>query len=381
MYWSLLFPIILYHTLSVNCATEGNRGNEEEADGATSTWTGGTRHMQDFLHLTRQCLSDLQRWMRPETLEEEQSSEPDWGLPRDDSWYPMHLLSDWYSRVTENKESLNSRINNNLTGLQWYLDNRVHGQHLAVTLIPPYLERFLNDEKHRKSLTLSFHGWTGTGKNFVARIIAENLYKNGQRKMCVQVFIPQLHFPHPSNLEAYKVLLGRQIKEVLSHCSQPMFLFDEADKIPSGLISSLLPFLAPGQIIQSIFIFLSIGSNAINEVTLNFWQAGRRREEITVDDLDRPLRAAIRESQDDMSLLRQLMEEDLIDSLVPFLPLERAHVKLCAQDSFVARGLPYTENALEMVTQELQFLPQKEKLFSAQGCKLVSQRINLIKNE
>lgn len=35
----------------------------------------------------------------------------------------------------------------------------------------------------------------------------------------------------------------------------------------------------------------------INEVALNFWRAGRHREEITLDDLDRPLRAAIHQSK------------------------------------------------------------------------------------
>lgn len=71
-----------------------------------------------------------------------------------------------------------------------------------------------------------------------------------------------------------------------------------------------------------------------------------------------------------------LLEENLVDFFVPFLPLEYHHVKLCARDAFLARGLPYTEAALDEVASMMVFVPKEEKLFSAQGCKSVSQRIN-----
>lgn len=71
-----------------------------------------------------------------------------------------------------------------------------------------------------------------------------------------------------------------------------------------------------------------------------------------------------------------LLEENLIDFFVPFLPLEHHHVKLCARDAFLARGLPYTETALDEVARMMVFVPKEEKLFSAQGCKSVSQRIS-----
>lgn len=71
-----------------------------------------------------------------------------------------------------------------------------------------------------------------------------------------------------------------------------------------------------------------------------------------------------------------LFRENLIDVVVPFLPLEYHHVKLCARDAFLARGLPYTEATLDEVAQMMVFVPKEEKLFSAQGCKSVPQRIN-----
>lgn len=75
-----------------------------------------------------------------------------------------------------------------------------------------------------------------------------------------------------------------------------------------------------------------------------------------------------------------LLKEGLIDDFVPFLPLERSHVKMCARDVFIAQGLPYTESSLERVLQELVFAPKNEKVFSAHGCKHVAQRINFLKS-
>lgn len=68
-----------------------------------------------------------------------------------------------------------------------------------------YLERPQPD----KALALSFHGWSGTGKNFVARMLAENLYRDGLRSDCVHMFITMLHFPHPKSVDLYKVRPGR----------------------------------------------------------------------------------------------------------------------------------------------------------------------------
>ncbi|KAM4642218.1 torsin-3A isoform 2-T2 [Discoglossus pictus] len=347
-------------------------GDVEQSDGS---WFSNALEMKDLAQLSWEYIHDMQCWLWPDKCDQENQTHPDWSWPTV-GWDSLQALADWYARVTDPTDG---RINNNLTGLQWDLERRVHGQHLAVKLITTSLERFLQDDEPKMSLALSFHGWTGTGKNLAARIIAENLYQDGQRSLCIRVFIPQLHFPHLSLLEAYKVQLKKQIQEVSSRCRQPLFIFDEADKLPVPLLSSLLPFLNPSESQQDrrIFLFLSsFGSNVINEVALNFWNAGRQREEITLDDMDRPLRSAIKENQD--ILPQHLLREGIIDGFVPFLPLERVHVKLCARDFFVARGLPYTETALEEVTKDLLFVPTEEKIFSATGCKIIAQRVNFL---
>ncbi|XP_063795818.1 torsin-3A isoform X3 [Pseudophryne corroboree] len=323
-------------TLDITDLTEDDAG-KKRAD----VWFSGVHEVQDLAQLSWAYLKDIQCWL-------------------------------WSDKREEKKGD---------AGLQVDLERRIHGQNLAVHQILSSLEMFLQDHGPKNTLVLSFHGWTGTGKNLAARIMAENLYQDGQRSRCTKVFIPQLHFPHLSHLEAYKVQLAKQIREVSSRCAQPLFVFDESDKIPASLLHYIVPLLSAtdAQEARPIFIFLSgIGGSAINEVALNFWRAGRHREEITYDALDRPLKAVIRQSEVQL-LPHYLLTAGLVDAFVPFLPLERRHVKLCAQDVLVARGLPYTESDLEPVIKELLFVPKDEKVFSAQGCKQVAQRINFMK--
>lgn len=70
------------------------------------------------------------------------------------------------------------------------------------------------------------------------------------------------------------------------------------------------------------------------------------------------------------------MSGHLIDFFVPFLPLEFRHIKLCARDAFAARGMEVDEATLDEVAKAMLYVPKEERLFSAQGCKSIPQRIN-----
>lgn len=88
--------------------------------------------------------------------------------------------------------------------LQKDLDSKLFGQHLAKKVILNALSGFISNPKPKKPLTLSLHGWTGTGKNFVSKIIAENIYEGGLNSDYVHLFVATLHFPHISNITLYK---------------------------------------------------------------------------------------------------------------------------------------------------------------------------------
>jgi hypothetical protein len=85
------------------------------------------------------------------------------------------------------------------------LNNHLFGQHLVRDVVVRSLRSHLRHEEPRKALVLSFHGWTGSGKNYVAKFIADGLYAKGMRSGAVHLFISTLHFPNPELVDEYKV--------------------------------------------------------------------------------------------------------------------------------------------------------------------------------
>ncbi|XP_055020836.1 torsin-3A isoform X1 [Boleophthalmus pectinirostris] len=308
-------------------------------------------------------------------------------VPSRDLWasFPqdyVNLLHQWYCSLGQCCESGDCRITNNVTGLSKDLQTQLHGQHLAQSVVLKAIQGFINNPDSNKPLTLSFHGWSGTGKNFVARMIADNLYRDGVKSECVRLFIAPFHFPHARLVDTYKGQLREAIRDMVLRCPQTLFIFDEAEKLHPGLIDAIKPFMDHYDNVdgvsyrRAIFLFLSnIGGAAINDVALDFWHSGQNREDIGMEDLEHRLRAETIESEGGFAQ-SELMSGHLIDFYVPFLPLEYRHIKLCARDAFAARGLDADEDTLDEVAKAMLYVPKEERLFSAQGCKSIPQRIN-----
>ncbi|CAH3037635.1 unnamed protein product [Pocillopora meandrina] len=178
----------------------------------------------------------------------------------------------------------NKWIKPNITGLQSALRRRVFGQHLITETVLKALVGHLNNKSPDKALALSFNGWTGSGKNFVSKIIAEHIFKKGLESDYVHQIIATHEFPHQSEVDFYKRQLRNRVIGSVSKCPRSLFIFDEMDKMPVGLIDVLKPFLDHyppdvGKIDyrQSIFIFLSnSGGHLINSAVLKHWE--RRKE-------------------------------------------------------------------------------------------------------
>ncbi|XP_049581893.1 torsin-3A [Syngnathus scovelli] len=294
----------------------------------------------------------------------------------------VSLLYRWYCSLGQCCESGDCRVTNNITGLANDLQSKLHGQHLAQSVVLKAIQGFINNPESNKPLTLSFHGWSGTGKNFVARMVADNLYRDGVKSECVRLFIAPFHFHHASMVDTYKGQLREAIRDTVLRCSQTLFIFDEAEKLHPGLIDAIKPYMAHYDNVdgvnyrKAIFLFLSnIGGATINDVALDFWHSGQNREDIGMEDLEHRLRSETMEAQGGFSK-SELMSGHLIDFFVPFLPLEYRHIKLCAKDAFAARGLETDEATLDEVAKAMLYIPKEERLFSAQGCKSIPQRIN-----
>ena len=95
----------------------------------------------------------------------------------------------------------NKWIKPNITGLQSALRRRVFGQHLVTETVLKALVGHLNNKSPNKALAISFNGWTGSGKNFVSKIIAEHIFKKGLESNYVHLIIATHEFPHQSEVD------------------------------------------------------------------------------------------------------------------------------------------------------------------------------------
>ncbi|XP_007898474.1 torsin-1A [Callorhinchus milii] len=268
-------------------------------------------------------------------------------------------------------------------GLQEDLDNRLFGQHIASEVILKAIRGFLRNPEPAKPLVFSLHGSSGTGKNFISRIIAENLYKKGLNSNHVHQFLPKLNFPDLAHIDKYKQELQAIIQESVKACPRSLFIFDEMDKMHPEIINVIKPFLDYNDLVENVsyrkamFIFLSnAGGEQITEFLLNVWKNGKKREEVQMIDLESTLTAEVYNKENSGFWRSNLIDNNLIDYFVPFLPLEYKHIKLCAKATLKARGFRTDEDTASQIADEMIYFPKKERLFSVKGCKTVSAKVD-----
>jgi len=298
----------------------------------------------------------------------------------------------------------------NVTGLRDSFTTRLHGQHLVSKGVFDSLRSHLskspaNPPKH--PLVLSFHGWTGCGKNHVSKLIAEHLYKEGLKSNYVMQFVSTLHFtgcliescPSEAKLAEYREWIQKQIKQRVSKCPHSLFIFDEMDKMPLGLIDTISAFLDHRDSVDgvdyrfAIFIFLSnAGGNAIAKKTFEFYKGGKAREDLTMRDLEGAIGVSVFNSKEGGLKRSSIVDHNLVDHFIPFLPLERSHVKACIADYLVNKRiafgkretdedgkviiLPFKKKEqmfIEKVLDELDF--DTFSLYSLSGCKRISAKV------
>lgn len=264
------------------------------------------------------------------------------------------------------------------------LKENLVGQHIVQDIVVRALSGFTKNSQPSKPLVMSFHGWTGSGKNFVSKFVAESFYHLGFNSKFVHLFIAGLHFPNPQNTMLYKDQLREWIKGNVSTCQDSLFIFDEVDKMPPGVLDGIKPYLDHYEKIdgvdyrRAIFIFLSnTGGKAITKTALDSWKSGQDRKSISYAHLD-PLIAMGAFNEEGGLHGSNVIKKSLVDVYIPFLPLERRHVKLCAKYELENRGVPVTDDLTDRVADELSFWPESLNIFSKSGCKRVAQKVDLI---
>ena len=189
--------------------------------------------------------------------------------------------------------------------------------------------------------------------------------------------------------------LQRRIREDTIACAQSLFIFDEVDKMPDGVLDAIAPYLDWHEHLdgvdyrRAVFLLLSnTGGEDINAHALQVHASGARRESITLGDLVRRVRKAAYNEPGGLHYGR-LLEHNLIDHVVPFLPLTRAEVRLCAADYMtrrrrsgqgvdVASSAEVEQHQQWRVADTLIYFDDAQQAFSTSGCKMVPNQAELL---
>ncbi|KAG8447966.1 hypothetical protein GDO86_015172 [Hymenochirus boettgeri] len=225
------------------------------------------------------------------------------------------------------------------------LARNVFGQNLAHKLLVKAMKEFLDNDSPSKPLVLSFHGWSGTGKTFED--------------------------------------LRRWIQGNLTACGRSVFVFEEMDKMHPGMIDTIASFLGSSWVVygsnyrKAIFIFISnAGGEDINEIALDYWRHRKDRDEIQLQQIESAISKAVSSNPKHGFWQSQIIDQKLIDVIVPFLPLRPHHVRLCIENEMLQQGLALNETLVNKVADSIVYFPEKEKVFSLTGCKTIASRLS-----
>ncbi|KAG5840944.1 prosalusin [Anguilla rostrata] len=281
-------------------------------------------------------------------------------------------------------ESCECAFKPDVQGLEWDLYKNLYGQHLAQEIVSEAVVGFLQKDNPDMPLVLSFHGASGTGKTFVTSILGRHLYGAAMSSPYIHQFIPTLHFPLLDRVQEYRSALKRWVEGNLTACARSIFIFDEMERMPPGVIDVLVPFLGPSHVVfqtnyrKAIYIFISTaGQEVINKLALETRQAGKEREDIQLGDLETSLAQAVFHNKNSGFFQSRIISEKLVTCLVPFLPLSRWHVNRCARRELCQRGQCQRRDIVEAVGSSLTYTLENGQFFSNTGCKLVPAKVNL----
>ena len=82
---------------------------------------------------------------------------------------------------------------------------------------------------------------------------------------------------------------------------------------------------------KSIFVFLSnTGGREITDIAYKAWKNGNARESVTYHDLEHLIRNGAFNEKGGLHK-SNVVDRHLVDFYIPFLPMERAHVRQCIE--------------------------------------------------
>ncbi|XP_014281405.1 torsin-1A [Halyomorpha halys] len=262
---------------------------------------------------------------------------------------------------------------NKFSGLKEKLKSDVFGQPFVKNNLIPILEDYYikpNYKDGRNALVLSFHGPSGVGKSFVSEILSfAPFIKNKHLFSAKNIFFDR------SLIDKHKANINQLIDSSVRDCEKSLFVFDDADYFPSGFFEKLNVFRNIDGDLKyggSMFIFIfQVGAEQLSTLTLDLLNKGEKREAFHVQDF----RDIIKDAMLDKGYSKDSIFMKPLNKIIPFLPLEKEHVKKCIDKGLVSDGYDITENDYKKVYEQLNF--QSGTSFSSSGCKLALVKLSM----
>ncbi|KAK3581900.1 hypothetical protein CHS0354_024212 [Potamilus streckersoni] len=267
------------------------------------------------------------------------------------------------------------------------LTNYVFGQHIATNLIVSMLKNYSvksgDGQAHislPSSLVLSFHGWTGVGKNFVSKFIVQSFPYSS-----VFWYLVPHHFAHDSQSKEHKENVITWLTGNMTKCGVNIFIFDEMDKATIGVhegihyvLSELKSDGKSAYYSQSFNFFILLSNSKANQINHYFFSQmflGRDRLSIQLEEFHDVFLKNF-----EIEWYSEYLKIGLIDRFVPFLPLDETHVRHCVERELQQHGLQaQNNNFIDHILKELSFFEPggKNVKFSLTGCKRVPDKVHL----
>jgi torsin-1 len=265
-----------------------------------------------------------------------------------------------------------------LDKFQALFDKQVFGQPLVKSLVVAAISGHFKVDS-RKALVLSFHGWPGTGKNFVSSLLIKSIFREGSQSTFYKHYNARVDFTVESRVPIYREKLRAEIVASLKLCERAVFVFDEVDMMPAKLIDVLYPFIDYQERVSGVdprkatFIFLSNkGGRDIADITFALWKKSRDRSSYRAFEFSESLKKTAYNEQGGLQYCDNI-NSHLISYYVPFLPLQVEHVIQCIEAELNLREfLGVQDTIIKEVLNQVPFTKKDSPsggLFAVSGCK------------
>lgn len=272
-------------------------------------------------------------------------------------------------------------IPHDILSLKEKLEAKLYGQHIVQEFIfKSVASHYENSNNSKKPLVMTFHGTQGTGKNYVAAMIAEAIFEKGIKSQYFHHFHGS-QFEGSEHVYRHQQEIKKEIYESIEKCPYSIFVFDEVDKMPPKIFNGISAILDHHSIVRgkdftkSIFIFLSnYGGDEITKVLYQLVNRnGLFRHETKLHHFENIMKLDIWNQEGGLKE-SSLIKSAVIDFYLPFLPLEKRHVAECIKAEYNNFGREYVTD--EMVKEIMNYIGFNEQTkFSHTGCKTVYAKV------